>query len=84
METTIKKIIQETGSFADDPNQVENLVHTHWRVHYDEETHSIHWEDVCINEYGSCFGIGRFGCVDLPNNMPAPDWGRFGWDDIPV
>jgi hypothetical protein len=44
----------------------ENYQHTHDRVHYNPETGHIQFEEVCINEYGSCFGRGIGGEAHIP------------------
>lgn len=77
----IRIMIRETGASTPEGEESNNWVHTHNRVRYYPETHTIVWEEVCINEYGSCYGINRWGDMKLPEDMPPPVWWA-NWTDL--
>jgi hypothetical protein len=66
--TFIKKQIR--GSYNGKSN---NYQHTHDRVHFNNDTHFLSLEEVCVNEYGSCYGrdIGFF--VGVPTSVEIPE-----------
>ena len=70
----------ESLTFDDEGGEVENYVHTDYRCHYDPKKNIIYAEQVCINEYGSCFGIGLFANLQL-NKGEKVDW-HLNWTDI--
>lgn len=51
------------GLMPIDEGDIQNYQHTHNRVRYDPDSTTLSYEEVCINEYGSCYGIGRGGCA---------------------
>jgi hypothetical protein len=65
--TFIKKQIRGAGEGGSN-----NYQHTHDRVHFNNESRWLTLEEVCINEYGSCYGrnVG-FGCT-VPQDVKIP------------
>jgi hypothetical protein len=49
-----------------------NYQHTHDRVHFNNDTRRLTLEEVCINEYGSCYGRDLGFVVNVPNNVEIP------------
>lgn len=47
-----------------DGEKAENYQHTHNRVHYSPDSNKLISEEVCINEHGSCYGIGTFATIE--------------------
>lgn len=47
--------IERDGEYYEEEN-VNNYVHTHYRIYNHDGTLVI--DAVCINEYGSCYGLG--------------------------
>lgn len=66
--TFIKK--QILGSYDGKSN---NYQHTHYRVHFNNDTRHLQLEEVCINEYGSCHGCELGFAVDVPVNVEIPE-----------
>ena len=67
-KTFIKK--QVRGSYDGKSN---NYQHTHDRVHFNPYTRQLSLEEVCVNEYGSCYGreIGFF--ITVPASVEIPE-----------
>lgn len=61
----------------------QNYLLTHYQCHYHASNHCVTVQEVCVNQYGSMYDIGLFATIDLPKEIPAPDWG-FGWTLISV
>lgn len=57
--------------------QPENYQLTNYQLTY-LPAHLVLVEEVCINQYGSRFGIGPYTIIDLPKEIPAPNW-LGGW-----
>lgn len=49
-----------------------NYSHTHDRIHYNPNSGHISFEEVCVNEYGSCYGRGVYGDAYIP-----VEWNEF-------
>ena len=79
--TFIKK--QVRGSYDGKSN---NYQHTHDRVHFNNDTRHLQLEEVCINEYGSCYGREIGFAVDVPANVKVPEiltrHGGLQWHDF--
>lgn len=50
-----------------------NYQHTHDRVEFDNETSQLILEEVCLNDYGSCYGRGVGFVCNVPENVEIPD-----------
>jgi len=66
--TFIKKQIR--GSYDGKSN---NYQHTHDRVHFNNDTRRLQLEEVCINQYGSCYGREIGFAVNVPANVEIPE-----------
>ena len=83
--TFIKNQIR--GSYDGKSN---NYQHTHDRVHFNNDTRHLQLEEVCINEYGSCYGREIGFAVDVPESVRIPEvlsgkglqW--FDFEDLPT
>lgn len=53
---------------------------TDYRCHYNSESHTLNVQEVCVNEYGSCYGRGFYTTVQLPINRKV-SWNP-AWTDI--
>lgn len=56
----------------------QNYQLTNYQCFYSPDFHSVTVEEVCINQYGSMFGIGLYCIINLPKEIPAPNW-LGGW-----
>jgi hypothetical protein len=85
MTATEKYIAQQIGSTTTQWVETEynNYQLTHYQCHYNPATHSARVEEVCVNQYGSMYGIGLYTTIQLPTNLPAPEW-EFGWVLFPI
>lgn len=79
--TNLELLIRLLIEFAPTSGQGNNYQHTHYRVHYDSDTHTCFFEAVCVNEYGSCYSCGVRGKAKLPDYTPAPKWSD-NWTDL--
>ena len=61
---------QVRGSYDGKSN---NYQHTHDRVHFNNDTRHLQLEEVCINDYGSCYGREIGFAVDVPELVEIPD-----------
>lgn len=64
-------------------NDYKNYVHTHTRVWWGENKLMIYAEKMCINQYGSAYGLGEFAsrsCTKTeayyihPSLIEQPNW----------
>lgn len=56
MRLSYRELVDLIESSAIEFEEVNNYTHTHWRCRYHPEERYISFEEVCVNEYGSCFG----------------------------
>ena len=79
--TFIKKQIR--GTYDGKSN---NYQHTHDRVHFNNDTRHLQLEEVCINEYGSCYGREIGFAVNVPLDVEIPEiltgHGGLQWHDF--
>lgn len=86
MTTSVEHYIAEQINSANlqwEETEYNNYQLTHYQCHYNASNHGVTVEEVCVNQYGSMYGIGLFTIIDLPAEIPAPDWG-FGWTLLPA
>jgi len=58
-----------------------NYQHTHTRVRYSESNNTLHAEKLCINQYGSAYGLNEYAEINSVNCNPEL-FGSMGWMDI--
>ena len=79
-EITDEEILSLLHSAEWEEDSQSNYQLTHYRCHYNSEKHSLSVEEVCVNEYGSCYGRGIYTTIQLPTNRKV-EWVA-GWTDI--
>lgn len=64
--------------------EVNNYMHTHDRVWFNEKEKTLTFEEVCVNEYGSSYEIGIGGVIHLTDEqvkqLPGCLTGVFEYD----
>jgi hypothetical protein len=82
-KTFIKKQVRESYGKSN------NYMHTHDRVHFDNDTRQLSLEEVCINDYGSCYGreigfaVTVSASVEIPEVLTGKGLQWFDFDDLP-
>lgn len=68
-QNPLESILSQIERLCD--GETQNYIHTHDRVFFDPENSIIRVDEICKNEYGSAYGLGRGGVAKITPEIAA-------------